>query len=126
MAIPGEVVKAAKRNGIDSIRQIGGAANERMRAHHVVDLLIQATSPGAARGSRRLIELMSLGEWTVISPIHASESDSTPHITITVAGQRYHLRVDRAGCIFDVTRVSEGELIRPSGHKPWVRPGAAD
>ena len=47
-----------------------------------------------------------------------------PHITVEVGGKNYHLRLDGRGCVFDITAVLQGETVRPSGHRPWVRPGA--
>jgi hypothetical protein len=123
MNILQQTVDAAKRNGKDNLA--GQSTADKLRADRVVDLLVSATSPGAQAGARELLRAMSLGPWEMIAGVHKSANDLTPHITVNVRGKRHHIRLDARGCVFDISLVnSAGETIRPSGHRPWVRPGA--
>jgi len=125
MQVTPQVIEAAKQMGNDNLnRQYTARPGDTIRADRVVDLLVNATSPAAQRGARDLLRQMGLAPWMVIANIHQSEDDNTPHITIEVGRQRYHLRLDIRGCTFDITVVDDGETVRPSGHRPWVRPGA--
>lgn len=126
MYIDSNVVRAAKQMGVDNIYgQYTPRAGERVRAHRVVDLIVESTSPGAQAGARELLRRMGTGPWTVIANVHANENDPTPRLTVEVGGTRYHLRLDARGCIFDITFVNRGQTLRLSGHLPFVRPGAA-
>ncbi len=71
-----------------------------------------------------MLRQMGLAPWHVIANVHPSGDDPTPHITVEVCGKNYHLRLDARGCVFDITLRNAGETVRPSGHRPWVRPGA--
>ncbi len=94
-----------------------------MRADQVVDLLAEFTSPAAQRGARILLHEMTTAHWTVVAGIHRSPHDPTPHITVEVRRRRYHLRLDRQQCIFDIVSTVDDEHQRLGGNKPWVGPG---
>jgi hypothetical protein len=117
------LVERAKKNGNDAIRQFGSAPNDRMRASRVVDLLVESTSPAAQRGVKLLLRMMNQTVWYVVRGVHVSQRDPTPHITIEI-DDRYHLRLDRNGCIFDITYWDGNQNVRLAGHRPWIRPGA--
>jgi hypothetical protein len=126
MYLPPGTIDAAKRYGNDSIaRKSTDDTSGLTRVDKVIDLLVNATSPGAEAGARELLQQMGLAPWDLIKGVHKSPKDLTPHITVSVQSRRHHIRLDAQGCVFDVTLVnSAGETIRPSGHRPWVRPGA--
>jgi len=126
MHVDPRIVLEAKRNGIDNIYgQFTADPGHRVRANRVVDLLVSSTSPGAQPGARELLRRMRIGDWTVIANVHSNENDPTPRITVEVQRIRYHLRLDARGCVFDITlRNNAGEVVRLSGHSPFVRPGA--
>ena len=120
------IVEAAKRCGDDNIHgQFTDVPGDTVRAGNVVDLLVNATSPGAQLGARKLLTLMSNSRWKVIANIHRSRNDPTPHIRVSVRNEEYHLRLDARGCVFDITHRKGDETIRLSQHLPYVRPGAA-
>ena len=126
MHVAPQIVEAAKRNGRDNIYgQSKTRFNDRIRAEKVVDLLVTATSPAAERGARELLHQMGRKPWDVLRPVHTSESDPTPPITLGQGQDKYHLRLDARGCVFDVTlKEKDKATIRLSGHEPWMRPGA--
>jgi hypothetical protein len=124
MVISPSIIASAKRWGDDNMAgQIVPAGGRAMRAAEVVDLLANRTSPRAQPGARKLLNDMATGPWRVVSPIHNS-GDGTPHLTVELNRDRYHLRMDAQGCVFDITATIAGQRQRPSGNKPWVPPGA--
>jgi hypothetical protein len=94
------------------------------RVEDVVDLLASSISPAAQSGARRLLQQMSTETWYVIRGAHRSPDDPNQHVTIEVHRNRYHLRLDRRECVYDITCYVAQQVQRPAGREPWTRPGA--
>jgi len=124
MNISPSIVTQARRNGDAMMsRQYAPAHAPRISADTVVTFLVDRSSPGAQRTARMLLRQMATGpKWRVLAAIHKSPSDQTKHMTISVMGIAYHLRLDNRLCVFDITRVSGDEVVRPGGI-PWAPPG---
>lgn len=117
-------VATAKRFGVRDLAHSAAPGEQLTQVAEVVDLLSGATSPAAQPGGRALLRGMASGTWRLIRGAHRSRDDATLHVTVEVAGVRYHLRLDARGCVFDITRVVGGATHRPAGGPPWVGPGA--
>jgi hypothetical protein len=123
MIVSPEIVESAKNNG-RRLNQYVPSLGRRITTDEVVDLLAERTSPAAQRGARALLRIMRDRRWHVSAAVHTNEDDSTPHLTVAVRGVGYHLRLDGRGCIFDITMMDGDGVERPSGNRPWVRPGS--
>lgn len=92
----------------------------------VIEKLENATAPGARRGSKKMLEMMTSREWDLVEGIHTS-ADATSHIRVSTKrgkrdpGTTWHLRLDRKGVIFDITNGLDERL---AGNLPYVAPGA--
>lgn len=123
MLISPGIVESA-RNRAKRFRQFVPSLGHRISTDDVVDWLAERTSPAAQRGARALLRMMSHTRWQVVAAVHTNERDLTRHLTIEIRRTRYHLRLDRRGCIFDITILDGDNIQRPSGNRPWVRPGS--
>jgi hypothetical protein len=123
MQVSSSTVTAAKQWGRTELAKSALPGEPLTQAGDVVDLLADKTSPAAQPGARRLLQQMAAGPWLVIRGLHRSPNDGTPHVTVEVAGKRFHLRLDGNRCVFDITRVVNDEVQRPAGRAPWQAPG---
>lgn len=98
--------------------------------HQLVDLVIQSSKSNRhtciRRASNFLLEKMANGKWKVKANAHkggfggkGKAPDNTSHITISVGGNSYHLRMDAKGHLFMIT----GPGIDNST-PPWIAPGS--
>lgn len=124
MQISSSIVTAAKRNGSKNLAGSGTPGEPFSQVDAVVELLAESTSPAAQRGARQLLKDMSTEPWVVIRGMHQSADDAIRHVTMTIHGMRYHLRLDGNHCVFDITCRRNDETQRPAGQKPFVGPGA--
>ena len=126
MHVNPSIVKAARLNGEKRLAQSGSPGEKYSQPDAVVDLLTNSTSPAAQPAARKLLKEMSCHRWSVIRGVHKStKGDRTPHVTIEVSDRRYHLRLDRGDCIFDITTVMNNQTVRLAGFDPWTSPGAS-
>jgi hypothetical protein len=118
------IVTAARRQGLKDLARSTSPGEAFSQVDAVIDLLAESTAPAAQPGARKLLQQLSTTPWRLIRGAHRSPHDLTLHVTVEIAGTRYHLRLDRNLCVFDITRVLGDQTQRPAGHEPWVGPGA--
>ncbi len=115
-----QAIHQAKQNGVSGYKHL--KAGQWINASEVVNLLIMAAEvnrhPAVRRRSNFLIEEMAKSEWYVVAGPHKS-GDQTMHITVDVLKNRYHLRQDSRGVIFEITDESREREVAP-----WEAPGS--
>jgi hypothetical protein len=105
MIINSGIVANAKEHGRKNRKLYVPPGGQRIDADEVVDLLANRTSPRAQPGARNLLGEMAIHDWAVTAAPHrvGYGGDLTRHITVSVNGRQYHLRLDMSGNIFDIT-----------------------
>lgn len=122
MYVSASIVVAAIRNGDDSVAR--RHPNDPLNSvEAIVRLLADRVSPAAQRAARFLLEGMKGVPWKVLRGIPVSDRDPTPHALIELRGTQYHLRVDGRQCVWDITKVVQGQTVRVAGSLPWSAPG---
>jgi hypothetical protein len=124
MFVSPSIVTAAKRQGLKELARSTVPGEPFSQVEAVIDLLAGSTAPAAQPGARKLLQLMATAPWRPIRGAHRSPNDMSPHVTVAIAETRYHLRLDRNSCVFDITHVTGDQTQRPAGHEPWEGPGA--
>jgi len=125
MLVHHTVVNAAIHNGSDEIARRSSPPGERFtRVREVVALLNEGCHPRTFQGARDRLGEMQAGAWEVHRGVHVSASDAMPHVTIRVAGVRWHLRVDESLRVREITRRDgNGATIRAPIRETWQAPG---
>jgi len=121
---------AARRNGHGSHQYVAPGSRP-INADRVVVLLAGADHASAHVGVRRaaniLLSAMATGPWRVTAGPHKGglggktySVDDNLHVTVSVKGKGYHLRLRRSHELRRVTGDDGAELV-----PPWIGPGTA-
>jgi hypothetical protein len=126
MIVDPGTVTMAKQNGRTAHNLYVPPGGDPINVDQVVDLLAERTSPRAQPAARALLRRMAVVDWLLTAGVHRPGygGDLTRHVNVVVDRRQYHVRLDAAGCVFDVTFGDGRGVQRPGVVPPWVPPGA--